>query len=569
VPDPTTPQGTGSPLWGMRLTELIGEVQERLAAVARSQERVQHLLDAFLSVSTGLDLDSTLRRIVETAAELVDARYGALGVLGRNGGLSAFITTGIDARLAARMGHLPEGKGVLGQLITDPHPLRIADLSRHPSSVGFPENHPPMHSFLGVPVLVRGVVFGNLYMTEKHHGDFTTEDEAVLTALAGAAGVAIDNARLYEEGEVRRRWVAAVSDVRAALLGAVSPDDALALVAAQVVDLTEADSAWVLFGPDAVDGSYAVTLQHGTGPADVVGRRLGPSESTVLAALESSGERVVVLDLTGLDVPGPDQGVEWGPCLAFTLAGGESERVVVCAARCSGRPGFDERLAPLVTAFADQCALALDTAAQQRLARRLDVYEDRDRIARDLHDLVIQRLFAAGLSLQSVLRRMHDPDVQSRVRSVVGQLDETVRDIRTTIFDLQTVDVDAHADSTRRRLADAVAELSRDRLRATVRMSGAVDTLLVGALAADVEAVLREGVSNAARHSGGRHLTVTLDVADEVVLEVVDDGRGIPARVARSGLRNMADRARARGGACTVEALPEGGTRLRWSAPGS
>src|SRR5690349_12059252 len=128
----------------MRLTELIGEVQERLAAVARSQERIQHLLDAFLSVSTGLDLDSTLHRIVEAAAELVDARYGALGVLGRSGGLSAFITTGIDAELAARMGHLPEGKGVLGQLITEPHPLRITDLGQHPSSVGFPPHHPPM-----------------------------------------------------------------------------------------------------------------------------------------------------------------------------------------------------------------------------------------------------------------------------------------------------------------------------------------------------------------------------------------------------------------------------------------
>src|SRR5688572_14826159 len=199
----------GSPLSGMRLTELIGEVQERLAAVVRSQERIQHLLDAFLSVSNGLDLDSTLRRIVESAAELVDARYGALGVLGRHGGLSAFITTGIDDELRAIMGHLPEGKGVLGQLITEPYPLRIPDLSLHPSSVGFPPHHPPMKTFLGVPVLVRGEVFGNLYMTEKQHGEFTAEDEAVLTALAAAAGVAIDNARLYEESEVRRRWLAA------------------------------------------------------------------------------------------------------------------------------------------------------------------------------------------------------------------------------------------------------------------------------------------------------------------------------------------------------------------------
>src|SRR3954449_12268559 len=197
-----------SPLSGMRLTELVEEVQDRLASVARAQARVQHLLDAFLSVSTGLDLPSTLRRIVESACDLVDAQYGALGVLRQGGdGLAAFINVGVDDELAARMGHLPEGKGVLGQLITEPYPLRIADLRKHPSSVGFPPHHPPMKSFLGVPVLVRGEVFGNLYMTEKRHGEFTVGDEAVLTALAGAAGIAIDNARLYEESEIRQRWL--------------------------------------------------------------------------------------------------------------------------------------------------------------------------------------------------------------------------------------------------------------------------------------------------------------------------------------------------------------------------
>jgi signal transduction histidine kinase len=280
--------------------------------------------------------------------------------------------------------------------------------------------------------------------------------------------------------------------------------------------------------------------------------------------MASTGERVVFCDLTGSEPAVHD---EWGPCLGFSLDGTHAERAVVCAARRAGRPPFDEQLAPLVTAFADQSALALDTAAQQRLARQLDVYEDRDRIARDLHDLVIQRVFAAGLALQSVLPRVRDADVQRRVRDVVGQLDETVRDIRTTIFDLHTVDVAEHTESNRRRLSDAVSELTADRLRPTVRMSGAVDTLLTGALAADVEAVLREAVSNAARHSGGRSLTVTVDVADDVVLDVVDDGQGIPARVARSGLRNLEERARARGGSCTVDALPEGGTRLRWSAP--
>src|SRR4051812_50118318 len=183
----------------MRLVELIDEVQDRLASVARTQARVQHLLDAFLSVSTGLDLQPTLRRIVEVAADLVDARYGALGVLGQGGGLAAFIHVGVHDALAARMGSLPEGKGVLGQLITEPYPLRIGDLSEHPSSVGFPPHHPSMLSFLGVPVLVRGQAYGNLYMTEKLHGEFTAEDEAVLTALAGAARPPVGNAPPYQQ----------------------------------------------------------------------------------------------------------------------------------------------------------------------------------------------------------------------------------------------------------------------------------------------------------------------------------------------------------------------------------
>src|SRR3954467_7656060 len=254
-----------SPLSGMRLTELVEEVQERLASVARGQARVQHLLDGFLSVSTGLDLPSTLRRIVEAATDLVDARCGARGGLWEGGGPAAFIHVGIDDDLAAMMGSLPEGKGVLGQLISEPYPLRIPDLGQHPASVGFPPHNPPMKSFLGVPVLVRGEAFGNLYMTEKRHGKFPAEDEAVLTALAGAAGIAIDNARLYEESEIRQRWLAAIADVRALLLEAPSTEQALNLIAQRVGDLTEADATWLLMGPDPDDRSYRVVAQSGDG----------------------------------------------------------------------------------------------------------------------------------------------------------------------------------------------------------------------------------------------------------------------------------------------------------------
>src|SRR3954464_4366570 len=289
-----------SPLSGMRLTELIDEVQDRLTSVARAQARVQNLLDAFLSVSTGLGLPRTPRRIVESACDLVDAQYGALGVLRHGGdGLVAFIHVGVEDEVAARMGHLPEGKGVLGQLITEPYPLRITGLSKHPSSVGFPPHHPPMKTFLGVPVLVRGEVFGNLYMTEKRHGEFTAEDEAVLTALAGAAGIAIDNAHLYEESEVRQRWLSAVADVRALLLEAPSAEEALALIAARISDLTSADATWLLMGPAAATGAYTISAQSGEGLRDLTSELLSPEDSPVLGALEEAGGGVP-LHLSGL-----------------------------------------------------------------------------------------------------------------------------------------------------------------------------------------------------------------------------------------------------------------------------
>ena len=523
--------------------------------------RVQDLLDAFLSIATGLDLDTTLRQIVEAAAGLVGARYGALGVLRPGGGLAAFITVGVEAGQAGRMGDLPEGHGVLGQLITEPRPLRIDDLRDHPASVGLPAHHPPMSSFLGVPVLVRDEVFGNLYMTEKRTGSFTAEDEAVLVALAGAAGVAIDNARRYADGEVRRRWVTAVGDVRAALLGGGSPQEAFRLVVERVAGLTGADGVWLARRVPGETG-YRVQARAGLEPHTEVLVAEGP----VLRALHDADpgtDTAVALDLSAA---GPAGGGPWGPSLAVALHATDSDEAVLVVCRRHGRPPFDPATGSLVSSFADQVALALDMAARQQVARQLDLYAERDRIARDLHDHVIQRLFAVGLSLQAVSARVAEPDVAQRLHQVVGQLDETVRDIRTTIFDLHTGDGTGAGAGLRRRVLDIVTEGSGSTLTPTVRMSGAVDALVTGDLAADVEAVVREGVSNAARHAGATGVTVTVDVADQVVVEVRDDGRGIDPTVARSGLRNLDERARRRGGACVARRLEGGGTLLRWHA---
>jgi signal transduction histidine kinase len=457
---------------------------------------------------------------------------------------------------------------LLGQLITEPYPLRTPDLGAHPSSVGFPPHHPQMRSFLGVPVLVRGRVFGNLYMTEKQQGEFTAEDEAVLTALAGAAGVAIDNARLYAESERRQQWLSAVSDVRAVLLDTARPDpagEALQLMTDRIAELTGADASWLLVGPDPGTGTYLVTAQTGKGLRDITGTRLTPAQNPLLEAVEAA-DGLVTMDLSGMGYRTPRGILEWGPCIGLPLRGAAAGDAVLLAARSAGSAGFDGLIGPLVAGFADQAARALDMAARQRIDRQVDVYEDRDRIARDLHDHVIQRVFASGLALQAALARVQDPEVRRRVQAVVGQLDETVRDIRTTIFDLHTTGSDSQ-ESLRRRLLDVVVETAGDAIEPTVRMSGAVDSLVTGALAADLEAVVRELVSNAARHSGGRHVTVTLEVTDRVVVEVVDDGRGAPGTSARSGLRNLEERASRRGGGATTVARPEGGTRARWWAP--
>jgi signal transduction histidine kinase len=292
---------------------------------------------------------------------------------------------------------------------------------------------------------------------------------------------------------------------------------------------------------------------------------LRTAESPLLQAVEKTG-KVVTLDLSTLAYENRTPHLEWGPCMAFPLHGTHIDRYVIIAGRTAGAEPFDPSLAPLVTAFADQATVALDMAARQRLARQLDVYEDRDRIARDLHDHVIQRVFASGLALQSVLPRVSDDPARGRIQGVIGQLDDTVRDIRTTIFDLHSADPLGSGESLRRSVLDIVTETAVG-VVPTVRMSGAVDSLVTGELAVDVEAVVREGVSNAARHSGAAHLVVTLDVSDTVVVEVCDDGRGIDVKAARSGLRNLQQRAEKRGGDLSIEPLPEGGTRLRWSAP--
>ncbi len=571
-------------LSGLRLDELLREVQERLAEIVATRDRMQGLLDAVLAVGEGLELDTTLRRIVRAAVDLVDARYGALGVLAAGGGIARFLHVGLDEETRAAMGPLPEGKGLLGQLIIDPRPLRLADLGAHGASVGFPPHHPPMRTFLGVPVRVRDAVFGNLYLTEKRGGgEFTAADEVVVRALAAAAGIAVQNADLFEQTRLRQRWLEASAEIRSELLSGATEADALALIALRTLELTGSDATVIVLGPDGGgegdgdgdggggggdggDGGYAVRGRcGGDGPVQL-GERLAAADPLLREVVD--GRAAVLTAAVAGALAGPDPGVPgYGPAVAVPLHAQDGVIGVLVALRRAGGPVFAQSEVPLLTSFAEQTTLALQLGETNRALRQLAVFADRDRIARDLHDHVIQRLFATGLSLQSTVRRSTDPDVQERIGSAVDELDTTVREIRTAIFDLHSAGDDG-GTGLRRRILDTAREAAAgSAVTLSVRTSGAVDTLVPADVGVHVAAVVREGISNAVRHGRASSVTVTVEAGHELVVEVVDDGIGIDPAVARSGLRNLEERAVECGGGLTVVPRPDGGTRLSWRVP--
>jgi signal transduction histidine kinase len=568
-PSGTPPAPVTVGLGGLRLDELLREVQDRLAEIVKTRDRLEGLLGAVMAVGAGLELDSTLRRIVQAAVDLVDARYGALGVLGPHEGLSEFVYVGISSEQRMRMGHLPEGRGLLGLLIQHPQVIRLPDLGQHSASVGFPPHHPPMHSFLGAPVRVRNEVFGNLYMTEKRTAaEFTADDEVVLQALAAAAGVAIENARLFEQARMRQRWLEASSEIRAELLAGASTADALRLVAQRALELSAADDVLILLVH--ADQPDALVVRAGAGERSAV--LSGSTIAATAPAVEDvfrSGRTMLIPDLAAsFGAALGDHTDGFGPALTVPLRSPAGVSGVLMAVRNKGAASFEPAQVPVLASFADQAALALEAAQAQQAQRLLDVLADRDRIALDLHDHVIQRVYAAGMTLQGTLRLISGPDARTRIHKVVEQLDETIRDIRTSIFDLQTTADSGKGGSLRRRLLDVAAEAAAGSgLSPSVRMSGAVDTVVPAAIAEHAEAVVREGVSNAVRHAHATAITVTAEAGDELIIEVFDNGAGIPDKAARSGLVNLERRAAACDGSFTVVAQQGGGTQLTWRVP--
>ena len=520
------------------------------------RDRMDALPAAVLAFSAGLELETTLHRIVAAAAGLVGARYGALALLDEDGRTTAFAVTGVDEATRARLGPPPDGHGLLGALVTGRAPVRLA----HLGTGEFPPGHPPMRAFLGVPLVVRGEILGRLYLSREQ--PFTTDDERATVALAAAAGIAVDNARLYEESRSRQRWLEATGEISAELLGGTDVHEVLRLIATRAAELTGADDALIAW-PESPGGPLVVTVCAGPDADVLAGRRIPLDGSTSGAVLRDHVPRSVpnlAFDLAaGL-------GVDLGPALVVRLrSGSRSGAAVLLAIRGRGAARFDEHELQLVSAFADQAALALRDAESQAARRELDVVVDRDRIARDLHDQVIQRLFAVGLGIEGTRRRSDSPAVTSRLTQHIDQLQDVIEEIRSAIFAL-------HAQpragrGLRARLQNAIADTTADSaIRTTVRLSGAFDRVPAG-LAEHAEAVVREAVTNVLRHARAAELAVTVSLDGDLVVEVSDTGIGMPETVARSGLRNLEQRAAEAGGSLRIDRPAGGGTRLVWTVP--
>ena len=548
----------------LRLRELLAEVQERIEKIVEGRDRLDGLVEAMLVVTSGLELDATLRSIVDTAIQLVDARYGALGVRGHGHDLVEFVYQGIDDDSRALIGDLPQGRGVLGVLIDDPQPIRLDNIQQHPASVGFPPNHPPMRTFLGVPVKIRDEVFGNLYLTEKANGQpFSEDDEVLAQALAAAAGIAIANARLYAKSRARQAWIEAARDIATEMLSGADPATVFALVAEKALKLADATATLVAIPVDAdpVASDVAELLITETSGA----LRVSADEDAVTLTgtpvgevfLDRAPRRLDNLELAIGGFDGP------GPALLLPLRVGDTAAGVLVVLRRAGLPPFTDEQLDMMAAFAGQAALAWQLATSERRMRELDVLTDRDRIARELHDHVIQRLFAVGLAMQATVPLAKSPEVQRRLAEQVDDLQEVIQDIRTAIFGLHTPSGPVRL---RQRLEEAIAEHSDTGLRTMVQFVGPV-SVVDATLADHAEVFVRAAVADATRRPDVSRLSVVIEVGDQLSIKVAADGQGVPDEASVANLAEMRRIAEEIGGSFTVETSPDSETTLRWSVP--
>jgi two-component system, NarL family, sensor histidine kinase DevS len=552
----------------LELDELLRQLIDRAQEVISTQGRLRGLLRANQLVTGDLTVETVLDRILTAACELIGARYAALGMLDAEHGLAAFVHTGMPEDAVRVIGHLPEGKGLLGALIDDPRPIRLGRIGEDPRSIGFPPGHPEMNSFLGVPIEVRGEVFGNLYLTESLNGEFSAEDQELAQSLAATAGAAIANARLYETARLRGEWLQASERISRTLLsGAVDPESPLRLVAELAQKVAQAELVTVTV-PGREPDDLTVAVAVGAASARVQGRTL-PRAETIAGQVMRDGKPVCVAHPRELALETVvSRDIDAGPVMVVPLTGSARAHGVLGVARARGRAAFTDEDLELVSSFAAQAAVAVELADARVAQQRAALADDRERIAEDLHDHVIQKLFAAGMLLQAVSAALPPGRETDRVLGVIDDLDDTIGQIRTTIFQLQRTRP-GQRPGMRSRLLDVVSEAAPSLgLEPEVRFAGVIDTLR-GDVADDLVAVLREALSNVGRHANATSVEVSLTVRpDRVLLDVQDDGNGPPTDgAAGGGLVNMRRRAERHGGTVTFGVGDRGGAWLRWSVP--
>ncbi|CAO5242102.1 sensor histidine kinase [Frankia sp. AgKG'84/4] len=551
----------------LELDELLAQLVDRAQDVLSTQGRLRGLLRANRVITSDLSLDVVLRRIVESACELVDARYGALGVIARDGHLEQFVHVGMDPSMVEAIGSTPRGDGVLGLLTEEPTPVRLDDIADHPHAVGFPSGHPPMQGFLGVPILVRNEIFGNLYLTEKR-GDaqFTAEDEELVLALAANAGVAIDNARLFGEAQHRQQWSQASADITRHLLA--DGDDPLELIVRRAGNVARADtSALALCDPAA--GALSFDVADGHDAERLRGRQV-PMDASLAGRAVRERAPLVVGDARSLGGSEVD-GLDVGPIMIVPLIASQVTSGALFLGRRRGSGLFSDEDLELAAAFAAHVALALELARTRAARGRLSLLEDRDRIARDLHDHVMQRLFAVAMGLQGLAASEERALRAERMNTYVEDLDETVREIRQTIFELRGRSTPATGSGLRAKILGIIDDMAEAfGFTPRLHLDGPVDSAIDAAVGDHLVAVVRETLSNAARHAQAYAVEVTVTAAGgQVSAEVVDDGVGMGPTTRRSGLANLRSRAEGLGGTFVIEPGPHGGTRVRWTVPTS
>ncbi|ONH32976.1 histidine kinase [Pseudofrankia asymbiotica] len=563
------------------LTRLGDRVDDALAG----QGRMRGLVDVVVGAAQEPSLPATLRRTVEAACRLADAEYGAIGVLGADGRIADLIQVGAETEDTARLGGLPAGQGLLAKVLRETGTLRADDVARHPEAMGIPAGHPTFETFLGAQIAVRGVACGGLFLGGKRGGSFTGADEELVTALAAAAGLAVENARLRDEAGRQQAWHTASGEISAALVSVSEPWAALDLVARRARQVTSACLAAIVL-PDTRTG-FVVTNADGPGTQSLRGRSLPVDRSQLVEVMRAGHAQVVgagdLPDLLGdaadglalacvMVVPMAVAGRPVGGLLLGVQAVAGAAPGVPAAVGAAAQ-GWSGGVAPfsaldldMATAFAGQAALTLELTRLQRDRERLAVFEDRDRIARDLHDVVIQRLFATGLSLQGLARSV-PPPVAARVAGAVAELDQTISELRHTIFSLASPTPDGA--QLRAEIDRIVGQAEHSLgLRPTVRVEGPAERVPV-VIHPHLLAALREALSNIARHSRATRVRVLVRAGDDSVLvEVQDDGVGPGGATVTSGLANLRRRAMDLGGHMDFgPGLGGVGTRVRWQVP--